>query len=93
MASTGTNYFISAQSYETGINALRGGQWVNVTPTPAIEGGGTYGPLFDPNDSTTYYLNSWWNGIYKVKSGKVVGNYNWTNSPMTHPVTIIATTP
>lgn len=86
VSSTGTNYFISAQSNETGINALRGGQWVNVTPTPAIEGGGTYGPLFDPNDSTTYYLNSWWNGIYKVKSGKVVGNYNWTNSPMTHPL-------
>lgn len=85
VSSTGTNYFISAQSYETGINALRGCQWVNVTPTPAIEGGGTYGPLFDPNDSTTYYLNSWWDGIYKVKSGKVVGNYNWTNSPMTHP--------
>lgn len=85
VTSTGTNYQISEQSYPTGINALRDGKWTDLTPTPTIEGGGTYKPLFDPNDTTTYYLNSWWNGIYKVKGGKVTGNYNWTNSPMTHP--------
>lgn len=81
-SSTGTNQLIDIQNYPTTINTYNQNSWTDITPQPAIEGGGTYNPLFVPNDPKTYILSSWWNGIYKVTDGQVVYNYYWENSPL-----------
>jgi hypothetical protein len=65
------------------MNTLQGSTWANETPTN-VTLKGTYYPIFDPEDSTTYYLGSWFSGLYKITNGKVVMTYNWTNSPLTH---------
>jgi hypothetical protein len=83
VTNTGTNAFFSAQSNPTVMNTLQGSTWANETPTN-VTLKGTYYPIFDPEDSTTYYLGSWFSGLYKITNGKVVMTYNWTNSPLTH---------
>ncbi len=37
----------------------------------------------DPDDPEAYYMGTWFEGIYKIKNGKQVMKYDWTNSPLT----------
>ncbi len=37
----------------------------------------------DPEDPEAYYMGTWFEGIYKIKDGKQVAKYDWTNSPLT----------
>lgn len=34
----------------------------------------------DPLDAESYYLGSYWDGVYKIKNGKQINKYDWTNS-------------
>lgn len=81
VSSTGTNDLINYEYYPTAVNTFDGTTWRDVTPTPPISDGGTYYPVFSPDDPTTYFLSSWWNGLYKVTNGQVVANYNENNVP------------
>lgn len=84
VTSTGSNAFISEQNLPTGVNTFDGITVKNVTPTPTIENGGSFYPVFSASEENTYFMGNWWNGIHKVTGGKVVNNYNWENSPMEH---------
>lgn len=84
VTSTGSNAFISAQNLPTGVNTFDGITVKDVTPTPTIENGGSFYPVFSASEENTYFMGNWWNGIHKVTGGKVVNNYNWENSPMEH---------
>ncbi len=48
----------------------------------------TYNLAFDPNEENTFYVGSWFEGIYKIKDGEVVGHYTHLNSPVTQDWTI-----
>lgn len=84
VTSTGSNAFISEQNLPTGVNTFDGITVKDVTPTPTIENGGSFYPVFSASEENTYFMGNWWNGIHKVTDGKVVSNYNWENSPMEH---------
>ena len=84
VTSTGSNAFISAQNLPTGVNTFDGITVKDVTPTPTIENGGSFYPVFSASEENTYFMGNWWNGIHKVTGGNVVNNYNWENSPMEH---------
>lgn len=84
VTSTGSNAFISEQNLPTGVNTFDGITVKDVTPTPTIENGGSFYPVFSASEENTYFMGNWWNGIHKVTGGKVVNNYNWENSPMEH---------
>ncbi len=40
-----------------------------------------YSPVFDPNDRDTYYIGTWFDGIYKISEGKIMMKYDQNNSP------------
>ena len=40
--------------------------------------------LFPSSSSHTYYVGTWYEGVYKVTDGNIVGKYDWTNSPLIH---------
>lgn len=82
VTSTGTNSLITEQRLPTAVNTYDGNSWTNVTPRPAIDGGGTYYPVFLPGDKTSYLMGSWWSGIYKITGRTVAYDYNWSNSPL-----------
>lgn len=84
VTSTGSNAFISEQNLPTGVNTFDGITVKDITPTPTIENGGSFYPVFSASEENTYFMGNWWNGIHKVTDGKVVNNYNWENSPMEH---------
>lgn len=39
-----------------------------------------YSLIFDPEDPNTYYIGTWFEGVYKITDGEVVAKYDWTNS-------------
>lgn len=41
-----------------------------------------YSLVFDPEDSDTYYIGTWFEGVYKVTGGKIVAKYDWINSTL-----------
>lgn len=41
-----------------------------------------YDLVFDPDDSNTCYIGTWFEGVYKLTNGEVVAKYDWTNSPL-----------
>ncbi len=71
------------------INAINKGKIENVLPTKFtnINGNGskknildTYNVCEDPEDPNTYYVGSFFEGIYKVTDGECNTKYDWTNS-------------
>lgn len=43
----------------------------------------TYQLAVDPEDPEIYYVGSFWEGLYKVKDGKTIAQYNTENSSLT----------
>lgn len=71
------------------INTINNGKIENVLPTKFanINGNGaksiiidTYNVCEDPEDPNTYYMGSFWEGVYKVTNGESTIKYDWTNS-------------
>lgn len=42
----------------------------------------SYNIVFDPEDPETYYLSTYWDGVYKIKDGKQVAHYHENNSSL-----------
>ena len=42
-----------------------------------------YEPTFYPNDPETFYVGTWFQGVYKIKNGELIAKYDWNNSPFT----------
>lgn len=86
--------FPSHDGYRTlmSINLINNGFTTNLTPlkgeytlTNSVSDNRLYAPhhvVVDPTDPSTLYLPTWFEGIWKVKDGKVVAKYDHTNSPI-----------
>ena len=83
----GPDQYHGAYNVIATVNTLNGLEWSDVTPqnVPNSSGGllrDPYQPIFDPADPNTYYIGSWFSGVYKVTDNKVVANYFTNNSPL-----------
>lgn len=88
----GSNRYYSDYLRRGAISSYDGTTWKNVIPdpVPTINVCGQnnghlnapYSLIFDPEDADTYYVGTWFEGVYKITGGKVVAKYDWTNSPL-----------
>ena len=78
------------QYVQTKISVLDQGNWsvIDVGEVP-LENGKTgnriyssYNMAFDPDDSNTFYIGTWFEGIYKISGTECVGHYTSLNSPL-----------
>ena len=78
------------QYVQTKISILDQGNWsvIDVGEVP-LENGKTgnriyssYNIAFDPDDSNTFYIGTWFEGIYKISGTECVGHYTSLNSPL-----------
>lgn len=63
------------------VNTFDGARWNDVTPEGAPVHG-TYWIEFMPDDPDTYFVDSWREGLLKVKNNEIVLKYDTTNSPI-----------
>lgn len=71
------------------INMLQNGSTENITPTDLVFRKPTVKYLNanfriaeDPADPSSYYLGTWYEGIYKIKDGKMDRKFDWRNMPV-----------
>lgn len=43
-----------------------------------------YEPVFAPDDPETFYVGTWYTGVYKITDNAIATQYYWENSPMVH---------
>ncbi len=43
----------------------------------------TYDIVFDPNEENTFYIGTWFQGMYKIKDNQLAGHYTQLNTPFT----------
>lgn len=43
-----------------------------------------YEPVFDPENPETFYVGTWYYGVYTIKDNAIATQYYWENSPMVH---------
>ena len=88
---SGSTRFISGYLRLGALSSYDGSTWTELMPdyAPTLNSSNDnkkinapYSLVFDPEDSNTYYIGSWFEGVYKVTDGKVVAKYDWTNSPL-----------
>ncbi len=88
---TGTNTFFSDTQVIGAVSTYDGSFWKDIAPAsaPTLNSNqnnnklnSPYSPVFDPDDPTTYYVGTWYEGAYKITDGKVVTKYDWNNSPI-----------
>lgn len=71
------------------LSTYDGNYWKDVTiydnvPTPNLKDGvlrSPYTPVYDPEDASVMYLGAWYEGLYRIKDGKITHNYNYDNAP------------
>lgn len=89
-----TSYNIAAQANTLDQNEV----WTNITPE-SVPTTGEYAenilkdpfyPVFDPDDPSTYFVGTWFEGVYKITDKKAVAKYDWTNSPLKQDWTCFA---
>ena len=94
--SESTNYGFKGQWWPTYISTIYNGKIEDITPTnvtpthasnPATSKKNTllydsYQLAVDPEDPETYYVGTFWEGVYKIKDRKMVSQYNPSNSTM-----------
>lgn len=71
------------------INLLQDGLTENITPTdllfrkPTVQYlNANFKIAEDPSDPSSYFLGTWYEGIYKIKDGKMDRKYDWRNMPV-----------
>lgn len=84
----GPSIYTAQNNIPAYINALKNGSWTDMTPTDVPTNSGSkvlcdmMSPVFDPDDPSTFYCGTWYEGVYKITGNKVVAHYDWNNSPM-----------
>ncbi|MGM9811992.1 MAG: hypothetical protein ACI30V_04025 [Muribaculaceae bacterium] len=83
-----TNYGAGVNEVTT-LNTLSNSQWSEINPVITQNRNSsrkylynTFYPLFDPDDSHTFYLGSEYEGFFKFTDNEQVAHWDWTNSPM-----------
>ncbi len=78
------NGFNRGYSKTAYISSFDGSSWQNEMPTDLkgykIQDPGD--PVFDPNDPETFYIGTWFQGVYKIKNNEILARYDWNNSPL-----------
>ena len=77
------------QYVRTHISVLDQGDWsvLDVGETPLVNNKhgkylcSSYNLAFDPDDPNTFYVGTWFEGMYKIKGNECVGHYTHLNSP------------
>ncbi len=96
VSNTGPRRNMEEQKEKTWISVLDQNDWslLDVGTVPIVNNKhaaqlySTYNLAFDPNEENTFYVGSWFEGIYKIQDGECVGHYTHTNSPVTLDYTI-----
>lgn len=87
VSNTGTvGTFKSAQYDTTAVNVYDGVLWKDITPRK-VNGSrtnSTYWVTLDPDSTDSYYLGSWFWGLFKVSDETVSYTYDWKNSALIH---------
>ena len=88
---SGSTRFISSYTRKGALSTYNGTAWESVMPDFAQTKNSSlnnnkvnapYSIVFDPEDSNTYYIGTWFEGVYKITDGKVVNKYDWENSSL-----------
>lgn len=82
----GVEFIIENYGKTAYISSYDGISWKNEMPTD-LKGykiRDPYEPVFDINDPNTFYVGTWYDGIFKIKNNEIITKYDWTNSPFTH---------
>lgn len=94
LANTGASKFFNVDRYiQSQVNSIDEGEIKNIVPTTFIRSnknnsGSTkfydsYNLCEDPTDPESYYIGTYWEGLYKVTDNETVKKYDWTNSTIT----------
>ena len=79
-----STYIINDYSKPAHISSYDGKNWKNEVPEDMK--GNTfqdpYESVFDPEDPETFYVGTWFQGMYKIKNGELIEKFDWTNSPL-----------
>lgn len=82
----GVEFIIEMYGKSAYIDSYDGVSWKNEMPTD-LKGykiRDPYEPVFDINDPNTFYVGTWYDGIFKIKNNEIITKYDWTNSPLLH---------
>lgn len=94
LANTGGSKFFNVDRFiQSQINSIDNGDVKNIVPTSFVRSNknnpgsskmfDTYNLVEDPTDPNSYYLGTYWEGVYKVTDGVAVKKFDWTNSTIT----------
>lgn len=94
MSNTGGSKHFNYDAYvPSQICTINNGEIENVVPTTFIKSNtknpgstklyDTYQVVEDPTDPESYYVGTYWEGIYKVTNRETVKKYDWDNSTIT----------
>lgn len=87
----GANRYFNSYTRQGALSSFDGSFWKNEMPdyAPTINTNqnnkkvnGPYSLTFDPEDPNTFYIGTWFEGVYKITDGNIVAKYDWTNSPI-----------
>lgn len=90
VTSSGNWWFNSSATGDGKINAYDGEHWEDLSiDLPSTRGGKSYvrslyRTIPDPLDKDVFYLESYFEGLYKIKNNEVVNKWDWTNAPFTN---------
>ena len=88
---SGSTRFVSGYTVRGALSSYDGSDWVEEMPdtAPTVNPSqnnkkvnAPYSLVFDPEDANTYYIGTWFEGVYKVTNGEIVAKYDWTNSTL-----------
>lgn len=83
---TRSEYIVNKYGLTGLISSYDGTAWKNEVPAD-LKGyklQDPYNPIFDPDDVNTFYVGTWYQGMFKIKDGELIAKYDWNNSPMIH---------
>lgn len=81
-----SEYLIEMYGKTAYISSYDGVTWKNEIPTDlkGYKFQDPYQPIFDRTDPNTFYVGTWYQGIFKIKNNEIIAKYDWTNSPLVH---------
>ena len=87
VATAGVGYLNDEQDIEGYISILENGTWTNIFPSevptskhPDYTWGNLYNVTIDPDDKNTFYVGSWFEGLYRFKNNSYDTRWNDENS-------------
>ena len=87
VATAGVGYLNDEQDIDGYISILENGKWTNILPDgipttkhPDYTWGNLYNITVDPDDKNTFYVGTWFEGLYRFKNNRYDTHWNDENS-------------